>query len=199
MDRKISLTVVLFALIMVLIPISKADIGFTPNAVNVYLWVDKTQYNPGDTVTLYFTIYNARSYNITIDQVDIKTPWFIYNKDHWEGNQTIIINKIVTAGRTYSGSTTIQIPNDGRATVFNSSASISVAIVTSTETFNEQVAVGMSDPPVHMAVQAMNVLVLLVAVLIILVVVCAALIAAAIFLSARKPQEAYPPPSPSTP
>jgi hypothetical protein len=199
MDKKIPLIVVLFTLVMVLIPISKADIGFTPNTVNVYLWVDKTQYNPGDTITLYFTIYNARSYNITIDQVDIRTPWFTYNKDHWEGNQTMTINKTVTAGSTYSDSTTIPIPNDGRATAFNSSADISVAIKTDTETFNEQIAVGISNPPVHMAVQDMNMLVLLVAVLIILIVVCTALIAAAIFLSARKPQEAYPPPSQSTP
>jgi hypothetical protein len=196
MDKKTPLIIVLFALVL-LIPISKADIGFTPNSVNVYLWVDKTQYNPGDTITLYLTIYNAEPYGIRIDQIGIKTPWFIYNKDQWEGNQTIIINKDITADGTYSNSMTISIPNDGRATAFNSTVDINVAIKTNTTTYNEQVVVGISNPPIHMTVQDMNTLVLLVAALIILIVVCTALIAAAIFLSARKPQEAHPPPSQS--
>jgi hypothetical protein len=194
LNKKISLVPLLFAVVL-LVPLVSAD--FTSGAVNIYVWVDKTQYNPKDTITLYFTIYNARSYDIMINQVDIQTPWFMYIKDHWEGNQTIIINKDVTAGDTYSNSATIPIPGDGRATAFNSSADISVTIKTDTGTYNEQVAVGMSNPPIHMAVQDMDTLVLLVAILIILIVVCTALIAAAIFLSARKPQEAYPPPSQS--
>jgi hypothetical protein len=197
MDKKAPSTIVLFTLAL-LIPISKADIGFTPDTVNVYLWVDKTQYNPGDTITLYFTIYNAVPYDIRIVQINIKTPWFIYNKNHWEGNQMMIINKDITADSAYSNSTTIPIPSDGRATVFNSTANISVAIKTDTITYNEQIVVGVSNPPTHMAVQDVDTLVLLVAVMIILIVVCTALIAAAIFLSARKPQEAYPPPSQGT-
>lgn len=188
----------LFAVVL-LVPLVSAD--FTSGAVNVYVWVDKTQYNPGDTITLYYTIYNARSLSIEINQVDIKTPWFIYNKDHWEGNQTIIINQDINADTAYSNSTTIPIPNNGLATAFNSSVDISVSIKTNAGTYNEQVVVGISNPPVHMVVQYMDALILLVVVLIILMVVCAVLIAAAINAhtrSARKPQETYPPPGQTT-
>lgn len=198
MNKKISSVALLFAFVL-LVPLVSAD--FTSGAVNVYVWVDKTQYTPGDTIKLYYTIYNARSLSIVIDQVDIKTPWFIYNRDHWEGNQTIIINQSVPAGTAYSNSTTIPIPNNGLATVFNSAADISVSIKTDAGTYNEQVTVGISNPPIHMVVQYMDTLILLVVVLIILMVVCAVLIVAAINArgrSARKPQEAYPPPSQTT-
>jgi hypothetical protein len=197
LNKKISLVALLFAFSL-LVPIANA--AFSPGNVNIYLWADKTQYQPGDTITIYFTILNAMSSDpVVINQVNITTPWYNYIRDHWEGNETMIINKVITAGTAYSNSTTIQIPSDSRATASGTSIDINVTIKTSIETFPRQITVNMANPP--FTVRNMDTLILLSAVLIILIVVCTALIAAAIFLSAHKPQEPYAssPPSQSTP
>ncbi|HVP41678.1 MAG TPA: hypothetical protein VMS95_06975 [Candidatus Krumholzibacteriaceae bacterium] len=196
MNKKISIVALLFAFGL-LIPMASA--AFSPGNVNIYLWADKTQYQPGDTITIHFTMLNARSSDLVINQVNIETPWFNYIQNHWEGNQTMIINKVVTAGTAYSNSTTLQIPNDSRGTAYGTSIDIDVTITTNAGTFSRQITVNIANPP--FTVSSIDTLVLLQAVLIILIVVCTALIAAAIFLSARKPQEAYspPPPSQSTP
>ena len=192
LNKKISIVALLFVFGL-LVPMANA--AFSPGNVNIYLWADKAQYKPGEAITVYITILNDRSSDIVINQIDIETPWFMYIRDHWEGNQTMLINKVITGGTAYSNSTTIQIPNDGRAASFGSFADIDVAIKTSIGTFQRQITVGMTNPP--FTVRDMDTLILLSAVLIILIVVCTALIAAAIFLSARKPQEAYTPPPPS--
>jgi hypothetical protein len=169
-----------------------ADTGFTPGEVNVYVWVDKTQYKPGETITLYYTILNAQTSDIVLKEIRVETPWFMYINDHWEGNQTIRINEVLKKdGQTYHGSTTLAIPNDGRAFSSNSSAKITVKVdFDGAPDRILTINIGTVNPP--FAVRDMDTLVLLAAVLIILMVVCTALIAAAIFLSARKPQETYP-------
>ena len=196
MNRKISIVALLFVFGL-LIPMANA--AFSEGTVNIYLWTDKTQYAPGETITVYITILNDRTSDIVINQIDIETPWFMYIQNHWEGNQTMLINKVITGGTAYSNSTTVPIPNDGRATTFGTFIDIDVAIKTSIGTFQRQITANMANPP--FTVRDMDTLILLSAVLIILIVVCTALIAAAIFLSARKPQEAYtpPPPNQSTP
>lgn len=198
MNTKISIVALLFVFGL-LVPMASA--AFSEGNVNIYLWADKTQYQPGDTITIYFTIYNARSSDIVINQVDIETPWYNYIRDHWEGNQTMTINKVITAGTTYTNSTTIQVPNDSRATAYGTSIDIDVTITTNPSGIvpPQQITVNIANPP--FTVHDMDTLILLSAVLIILIVVCTALIAAAIFLSARKPQEPYtsPPPNQSTP
>ena len=189
MNKKTILIALLFAFGL-LAPMANA--AFTSGITNVYLWADKSQYQPGDTITIYFTILNARSSDIVINQVDIQAPWFNYIRDHWEGNQTMLINKVITAGTAYTNSTTIQIPADSRATASGTAFYVAVAVRTNAGTIPGQILINMANPP--FAVHDMDTLVLLAAVLIILIVVCTALIAAAIFLSARKPQDPYPPP-----
>lgn len=196
MNKKISIIALIFAFSL-LVPMATA--AFSPDNVNIYLWTDKTQYQPGETITLYITILNAKSEDITIQQIKIETPWFTYIRDHWEGNQTMQINKVVTAGTPYSNSTTIPIPNDGRATTSGTAIDINVEIDTTAGPFEREITANIANPP--FTVRDMDTLVLLSAVLIILIVVCTALIAAAIFLSARKPEEPFTPsqPSASTP
>lgn len=174
-----------------LVPLAQAE--FRPGELNNYFWVDKTQYQPGETITLTFTIFNAETSDVMINQVTVETPWFMYIQNHWEGNQTLQINKVLTTGKAYSNSTTIPIPADGRAFTngFSPIQEMSITIKTNAGTFKENVPIDIANPPIQAAVQDMNTLILLQAVLIILIVVCTALIAAAIFLSARKPQDPY--------
>ena len=190
MDKKIPFTLLLFAVVL-FIPVCEADSGFSPGEVNVYVWVDKTQYTPGETITLYYTILNAQTIDIVLKEIRVESPWFMYVNDHWEGNQTIRINQVMKKdGQIYSGSTTLAIPNDGRAYFANSSAKITVKVdFDSAPDKTIPIDIGIVNSP--FTVRDMDTLVLLAAVLIILMVVCTALIAAAIFLSARKPQETY--------
>lgn len=185
----ILLIIILFSAVL-LIPSCKA--GFQADEVNVYMWVDNTQYKPGETITLDFTIYNAAPSDIVIYQVNIETPWFMYVKDHWEGNQTIPTNnKLLRTGQVYFNYTTMQIPTDGRAFTGNSSSQIVMQAKTNIGTFNSAIAIGMANPPVYSSVLENDTIILLLAVLTILIVICTALIAAAIFLSARKPYEPH--------
>jgi hypothetical protein len=178
-----------------------ADTGFTQGALNIYMWVDKIQYKPGDTVTLYLTIINARSSDIVLNKTIITCPWWMFIRDHWEGNYTFNINTIVKAGSNYSTSMTFPVPNDGRAAQFGSSPTIEVAMEINGSFIDRTVSISIANPPISTSIDAIDTMVLLMAVLIILIVICTALIAAAIFLSARKPQEPYAssPPSQSTP
>jgi hypothetical protein len=189
LTKKTSIVALLFTFAL-LVPM--ADAAFNYGNINVYLWADKTQYNPGDSITLYFTIYNARSSDIRIDQIYIETPWLMYIRDHWEGNQTMVINKTITAGTAYSNSITIQIPNDSRAPASGTSIDVHVTIKTSVGTLDgSYISVNMANLP--LTVSGMNNLILPSAVLIILIVVCTALIVVSIFLSTRKSQKPYAP------
>jgi hypothetical protein len=178
-------------MVVLLIPSCGAE--FTPGDVNIYLWVDKTQYKPGDTVTLYMTIVNAKLSNIVVNETIIQCPWLMFIRDHWEGNYTFDINRVVKAGGNYSTSMTFPVPDDGRATEFGLSPAIKV-LVEINGTFTDHtytVNINIANPPVQTSIEGVDTIILLMAVLIILIVVCTALIAAAIFLSARKPQETY--------
>ncbi|MGQ9565408.1 MAG: hypothetical protein ACUVT5_02545 [Candidatus Bathyarchaeales archaeon] len=190
MKNKITLAIVLLAFMMA-IPVSQA--AFTPNALNLYLWMDKPQYNPGETVTLYITFVNDKSVDIVVNETKIECPWYMYVRDHWEGNYTFNINRVIKTKESYSTSTTFTIPNDGRVSAF-ASVPISVAIkIDGSFTYRTVYLYLESSPTV---VSNMDTLILLMAVLIILIVVCTALIAGAIFLSARKPPEACEPSPP---
>ncbi len=178
----------LFA-IALLIPLCRAD--FSPGNLNIYLWVDKIQYRPGDTVTLYMTIVNAKSSDIVLNKTIVTCPWWMFIRDHWEGNYTFNINTVVKAGSNYSTSMTFPVPNDGRAAQFSSTPNIEVSIMINGTPIDRSVSINIASPPVSNSVDGIDTMVLLMAVLIILVVVCTALIAAAIFLSGRRPQETY--------
>jgi len=189
LKTRFSLFVLPFS-VFLLVPLCQA--GFTPGIVNTYLWVDKVQYRPGDTVTLYVTIVNAQSSSISVNKTIITCPWWMFIRDHWEGNYTFNINKVVKADSNYSTSMTFPVPNDGRAVQFGSSnTTINVSIEINGAFTDHTVFINIAGPPVSTSVEGIDTMVLLMAVLIILIVVCTALIAAAIFLSARRPQETY--------
>jgi hypothetical protein len=189
--RKEILLITLLLASGLFIPICKA--GFEADEVNVYMWVDKTQYKPGETITLNFTIYNAAPSDIVIYKIKIETPWFMYTKDQWEGNQTLQTNnKLLRTGQAYNNYTLIQIPTDGRAYTNDSSMEIIMRTETNLGTLNNNITAGIANPLVYSSVREIDTVILLMAVLTILIVICTALIAASIFLSTRKPYNAAP-------
>jgi len=197
LEKKIALLIVLFALV-VAIPLATAD--FIPGVANAYAWVDKTQYKPGETVTLYYVVLNDRTADVVLKEVRIETPWFMYINDHWEGNQTIKINEVLEPDDVYRSQTTFTVPNDGRALIEGMSATIEVRVDLEGDS-DKFLPVEIGIASQALGVRDMETVTLLMAVQIILIVVCTALIAGAIFLSARKPHEGCapsPPPPPQT-
>jgi hypothetical protein len=183
---------ILFLLIIAFCVIPACRAAYSPGNVNIYLWADKTQYKPGDTITLYYTIFNDKSSGITINEINITTPWFMKINNQWQGNQTITINKAIPSSGSYNNHTTLTVPNDGRASFTSPYVSLSVTLRIDDTPIPRTVNVNIANPPIQTSVHEVDTIILLLAVLIILFVVCTAFIAAAIFLSARKPQETYP-------
>lgn len=182
----------IFLLIVAFYVIPACRATYSPGNVNIYLWVDKTQYKPGDTITLYYTIFNDKPSGIMINEINITTPWSMKISNQWQGNQTITINKSIPSGGSYDNHTTLTVPNDGRASFISSYASLSVTIRIDDTPIPRTVNVNIANPPIQTSVHEVDTIILLLAVLIILFVICTAFIDAAIFLSARKPQEPYP-------
>ena len=151
MLEKRSSLILLLLTIAFLIPLCRAD--FTPGDLNIYVWVDETQYEAGETITLYFTIFNAKSSEIVINEVEVISPWFMYIKDHWEGNQTIKINKVINAGQVYYNFTTLTVPSDGRAFSANSFAPITVTTKIDNALNSHIVYIGIAGSPVQSSVK----------------------------------------------
>jgi len=112
----------IMTLSMLLIVPSNKVMAQVSATVNVYAWVDKPQYEVGETGTLYITVRNDRTDSIEIRNVTIRFPWFAYVQDHWEGNETIKgtpVDTISSEGGHYYREVKFTVPNDGRATALS--------------------------------------------------------------------------------
>ena len=93
------------------VPLTKAQI--TPREFNVYAWVDKLQYAPGDSGTLYITIRNDLATEVYVYNITIEYPWHAYAKDHWEGNDTIEVNAAIARdGGVINKESKFTVPKD---------------------------------------------------------------------------------------
>jgi hypothetical protein len=175
-----------FILILMAIALSTLTFTMPVNAaahVEIYGYVDKTQYMPGDKGTLNIWIVNDGTEDVILKSVTIKYPWNAFYI--WEGNETIKgINAAILQGGNWSTSRTFTVPTDGRATGGN----IIVEVVTSTITRTKPIPITVASAPAYGSLQDMDKLVTLFTVQVVLVIVCTIIIAATIFLSARKPQ-----------
>jgi len=155
-------------------------------SIEIYGYVDKTQYMPGDKGTLKIWIVNDGTEDIILKSVTIEYPW---NKFYiWEGNETIkeFTNPAILKGGNWSDSRTFTVPTDGRAI----GGDIRVHVVTSPSTpaNTNWIPITVASAPAYESIQDMDKLVTLFTVQAVLLIVCTIIIAATIFLSARKPQ-----------
>jgi hypothetical protein len=181
MKEKVILTftvAMIIASMLISAPLTKAA-----PSLDVYGYVDKTYYKPGESGTLKFWVYNSSPDGAILKNITIEYPWY---SPIWGGNQTVTIaNVVISQGENYSATDTFKIPDDSRAVsgairfrvyyefggdIYSYTDSVPLSIVT----------------PYPMALQDMDDLVMLFTILVVLVIVCTIILAAAIFLSGRK-------------
>jgi hypothetical protein len=178
-----------FILIVMAIALSALTFTMPVKAVahvEIYGYVDKTQYMPGETVTLKFYIYNDGPDEIVLKNVSIYYPWY---SPIWGGNETIKnIDAVLSKGKNWNNTQTSTIPNDGRATGSKIHLECTYAIGTSMYTRSDDIPINLASTPTYESLKDMDKLVTLFTVQVVLLIVCTIIIAATIFLSARKPQ-----------
>ncbi len=159
--------------------------------INVYVQLDKVQYEPGGQGTISITIRNTSDDPLEIKNVSIEfTNWMMYTVDGWDelGNQTIVYASAIQVssktGKAALDDISFSVPTDGRAT----STSVHVWIYTNKPSpLHEQEFVSVVDPSTQNLFRALDNIVMLLTVTAILAIVSAIIIAAAVFLSARRP------------
>jgi hypothetical protein len=172
--------------------VALAILAFSPAAnanvaITIYGYTDKTNYNPGDTVTLTFFIYESGTDQVVLANATVRYPW--YSKI-WGGNQTINANNAVIAqGKNWNATVKFTIPTDGRATSGN-------IVIYYYYTFGSTlyydnfppVYLHVNSLPTYASLQDMDQITTLLTVQTVLLIVSALIIAAAVFLSARRPK-----------
>lgn len=175
-----------------LIPMSKADL--VEQKVNVYAWVDKLQYAPGESGILYITVRNDMlTKDVIIKNITIKFPWFSYNHaaGKWEGNRTIHdidFTAVRKAGKIYDKQVEFTVPDDGRI-ISMDVQKIDIDVRDSNNNryyLDSQVNISIDNPASHMAMEDMDKLISLMTVQVVLIIVCTVILAAATFLSRRR-------------
>jgi uncharacterized membrane protein len=155
-------------------------------SVDIYGYVDKTQYKPGETVTMNFYVYNGGPDEIVLKNVTIRYPWY---SPIWGGEETIKnIDAVLSKEKNWNDTQTFTIPDDGRATGFYIYLEGTYTIGTSVYTRSGDIPINVATAPSYGSVQDMDKLVTLFTVMAVLLIVCTVIIAATIFLSTRKPQ-----------
>lgn len=155
-------------------------------SVDIYGYVDKTQYKPGETVTLNFYVYNGGPDEIVLKNVTIRYPWY---SPIWGGEETIKnIDAVLSDEKNWNDTQTFTVPDDGRATGFYIYLECTYTIGTSVYTRSGNIPFTVVTAPSYGSIQGMDQLVTLFTVTAVLLIVCTVIIAATIFLSTHKPQ-----------
>ncbi len=96
MSRTVVQGMILILTLSTLVQVTRAQFG------NPYpytqLTLDKPIYFPGDSGTLNIDIKDTLYSNIEIYNITVVFPWRAYINGHWDGNQTIILNKSIASG-----------------------------------------------------------------------------------------------------
>jgi len=161
--------------------VSLTRVQAAPEEFNVYAWVDKLQYSPGDSGTLYITIRNDLDDEVYVYNITIIYPWHAYVIDRWEGNTTIEIKDVIKReGGVLNKESTFEVPSNGRAIDLGD---IGVYVYTDELGLEQTTApISVANPPVHMVVKDMD---MWMTSLVVAVVVCTIILAIVVFLSTR--------------
>jgi len=189
-------------LLSVTLFVSLTKVQAAPEEFYVYAWVDKLQYAPGDSGTLYITIRNDMADEVYVYNITITYPWHAYVKDAWEGNATIEVKKAIDRdGGVLSEESAFTVPEDGRA-VASPDVPYEISVNVYTDELGTQfpdnfVFISIANPPVHMALTNMDTWMTSLAAV---VVVCTVILAIVVLLATRGARSyevlAPPPPKP---
>jgi len=161
-------------LALIFVPLARAQVP----QVEIYGYVDKVQYSPGETGELKIWIVNEGDVALIFQNITVVYPWSSYLP--WEGNETRKeIGTVISVGGNTTLTFSFTVPNDGRAVT--TGPSFSVNVETDKDDDWESIPMNIANPPWNMAIQGMNNLVTLITVQTIMIIV--AIIIAAAFLS----------------
>jgi len=186
------LLMVIVVAVMVSTSLQAFSYAQPPERVNIYAWTDKASYDPGESGTLTIVIRNDRKdadlilYNITI-----KYPWFAYNGEKWEGNDTIIIGEtLLKSGGVKTYTRTFTVPTDGRiaSATYGASIEIKAYVDKAPYSYTNRTTIYVRGIAYPMAVQEWDKMITLLTIQAVLMIVCTIIIAAIIFFSTRRPR-----------
>jgi len=164
-------------LALIFIPLARAQV----TRVEIYGYVNKFQYSPGETGELKIWVVNEGDVDLIFQNITVVYPWSNYLP--WEGNETRKeIGTVILVGGNTTLTFSFTVPNDGRA-VTTGPVSFSVTVVTDKDVDSTSIPMSIANPPLNMAIQDMNNLVTLITVQTIIIIIAALIIAAAGFLS----------------
>ena len=149
----------------------------------VYGYVDKIQYDYGESGKLMIWIVNEGDEPLILHNITVYYPWHMVLP--WEGNFTEgDIDEVIPVGGNMSYTFDFTVPDDFGPI---SSGQIETLVVTDKRTRVQNLWMNIVSPPYSMSLQNMDNLITLITVLVILVIIAAIIIAAAVFLSGRRP------------
>jgi hypothetical protein len=154
----------------------------------VYVILNKTQYEPDEKGTISITVRNTGTAPLSIKNVTVKfTNWMAYTEKGWDplGNQTIIYESAVIVEEKKAKALpdiTFTVPKDSRATNTN----VEIWIYTNEPTpIPAMTYIHVVDPSTQNSLNAMNSIVTLLTVGVILLVISAIIVAAAVIVAGR--------------
>lgn len=170
-----------------LIALSFASSVKAAASIEIYGYVDKPQYKPGEQGTLRIWIYNDGTEDVTIKSITVEYPW--HDDYIWEGNETIkdIQYPTIDPSENRTFTLTFTVPTDGRA-IASGIPNIKVQAVTDKTTETRNIPISIASTPAPTSIQDMDKLTTLFTILTVLIIVCTIIIASTIFLSTRRPQ-----------
>jgi len=161
--------------------------------VNIYAWTDKVDYDPGESGKLTIVIRNNRTDvdgNLILYNITIRYPWFSYNGEKWEGNDTIIINDTLMKNEAKTYTRTFTVPTDGRIAsafaTYGAQIVITAKVDKAPYSYTSRTSIYVRGIAYPMTIQEWDKMITLLTIQAVLMIVCTIIIAAIIFLSTRR-------------
>jgi hypothetical protein len=174
--------------------VALAILAFAP-AANAYTTIvvsgycDKTNYKPGDTVTMTIYLRQAGTDTIVFANATVAYPWY---NILWGGNQTVDApSTAIVPGKNWNFTVTFTIPTDGRAHGGYVTIDYYYTIAGAPIVYHgsdSSVYLQVTTVPYYFTFENMDNLITIITVETVLIIISAIIIAAAIFLSTRRPK-----------
>lgn len=168
------------------------------NGIDVYINLNKVEYEPGEQGTIYVSIRNTSEDPIEVKKIYVEfSNWMLYTEEGWDelGNMTIVYSPPIQIpsenGTVDLDPISFTVPTDGRATstsarIFAQTNEGLVQGYTGFGTAARVPIVSVIESSNRSLLRAVDNIVVLMTVVAILAIVGSIIIAAAVFLSGRR-------------
>ena len=168
------------------------------NGIDVYINLNKVEYEPGEQGTIYVSIRNTSEDPIEVKKIYVEfSSWMLYTEEGWDelGNMTIVYSPPIQIpsenGTVDLDPISFTVPTDGRATstsarIFAQTNEGLIQGYTGFGTAARVPIVSVIESSNRSLLRAVDNIVVLMTVVAILAIVGSIIIAAAVFLSGRR-------------